>query len=673
MSERRPLTSEALTELVYLSDPQLSADGRRAFCVRTVVDTPEHGPPRYRKQVCEVDLDAGSLRILAEGPEGADTPRPSPDGRHLAFRTKREGHEKRQVHLLDLVRGGEARPLTRLAAGARAFAWRPDGEALAVLGSDREPAPEGDAVVARTVTRMHYKSDGLPSPSIRTDPPDQAWLVPLPDGDPVPLSDFEAGVDDVAWAPDGRTLWLAAATDLAESDGWKASLWSVATDASGAHAEAPRRRLGPTFTPTSLAVSEDGRSLAWLAPSEAEQLASPTGLWTMNVDGSPVLRTGEVEATPSAGGDARYGDYPNRPVWWRDGWLVGVNQEGASGTCHVGRDGQLRPRISGPRVTSAFAHAAGRTLAVVETPQRPGELVLVEPDGSEKIVTDENGAFVERYGLVAGSTARRAPRGGDEGADAAGPGEETAAAEDGVAWWRLEPARPREDRAIVVQVHGGPHTNVGYGFYFEFQLLAARGYTVVSLNPRGSSSYGLDYRTSNLGGYGTDDADDVMSVVREAVRIQDDPSVPVHLTGGSYGGFMTNWLVTRTDRFRSAVTQRSICNWLSFYGTSDIGYRFAQHELEGNPWADTEKLWSQSPLAHVTNVTTPTLVIHAEADARCPVEQAEQWYVALMRIGRAETRFVRFADEGHELSRSGRPDRRVRRLDEIVDWFESHA
>jgi dipeptidyl aminopeptidase/acylaminoacyl peptidase len=136
---------------------------------------------------------------------------------------------------------------------------------------------------------------------------------------------------------------------------------------------------------------------------------------------------------------------------------------------------------------------------------------------------------------------------------------------------------------------------------------------------------------------------------------------------------MTNWLVGHTDRFRSAVTQRSIFNWTSFYGVSDIGPRFTEREVGGPPWADLEALWRQSPLAYAAEVTTPTLVIHAEEDHRCPIEQGEQWYVALKSLGRADTAFLRVPGEGHELSRSGRPDRRIARLDAIVAWFEEHA
>jgi dipeptidyl aminopeptidase/acylaminoacyl peptidase len=208
---------------------------------------------------------------------------------------------------------------------------------------------------------------------------------------------------------------------------------------------------------------------------------------------------------------------------------------------------------------------------------------------------------------------------------------------------------------------------------FEFHLLASAGYTVVYGNPRGGSSFGRVFGTAIAGAYGSVDADDVLATVEHALAHHARPDAPVHLTGGSYGGFMTNWLVSHTDRFRSAVTQRSICNWLSFYGTSDIGPPFTEAELLGTPWRDHDALWRMSPLSYVEAVVTPTLVLHAEDDHRCPIEQAEQWFTALKRLGRAPTRLVRFPGEGHELSRSGRPDRRVQRLEAILGWFDEHA
>jgi dipeptidyl aminopeptidase/acylaminoacyl peptidase len=302
-------------------------------------------------------------------------------------------------------------------------------------------------------------------------------------------------------------------------------------------------------------------------------------------------------------------------------------------------------------------HGAGDTLVfTAEAPHRPGEPFARHGDGREVRLSSFNERLCEACEFVAASSPVTIESAGGE-----------------LTYWRLDPAEPRSDGAIVMQVHGGPAANYGYGFTFEFQFLAAAGYTVVYGNPRGGSSFGRAFATAIQGRYGTIDADDVMAMVEHAVARHPTPDAPVHLTGGSYGGFMTNWLIGRTHRFRSAVTQRSISNFASFYGTSDIGPWFTEREIGSAPWRDLSKLWDQSPLKHVAEIRTPLLILHSEQDHRCPIEQAEQLYAALVRVGEVPTEFVRFPDEGHELSRSGRPDRRIARLEAILDWFSRHA
>lgn len=660
---RRPRTlkSKALQDLVFLSDPHLSADGERAVVVRTRIDATSGGPPAYRSEIVDVDLDGSATSaVLAGGEIDASHPRLSPDGRFLGFLARAANVEEgpKQVRLLDLERGGDSRPMTELAGGVTSFAWRPDGLAMLVIGKGEEAERDPKRIVAREVTRLHAKQDGIPVPGLRSDVDASLWFLDLEKERTRELPTPGDGVTDVAWGRDGRTVWLLGPRDVEEGDAWHTTLWHLALTKRGKVRRDLRETCGPLTAAGPLAVDSDGRTVAWLAPSDPEDFASPPGLWSVDASGGdPVLRSDpDVALAPSVGGDSRYGAYPNRPSAVPGGWLVNVNQEGASAPAVLHDDGHMTPRLEGAQVVTAFSHRGGRTLCLVETPRTPGRVVCIERDGSAATVLDPNAEFVERYGLV----------------DAEGPFH-VPAGNGSAAWWRLSPRKPRKDRAVVVQVHGGPHTNAGFGFSFEHQLLAGHGYTVIFSNPRGSSSYGSEHAATLLGRYGTIDADDVLAIVDDALSSHAEPKAPVHLTGGSYGGFMTNWLVGRTDRFRSAVTQRSISNWLSFYGTSDIGYRFAEHEVQGNPWNDLQALWDQSPIKHVANVRTPVLIVHAEADHRCPIEQAEQWFVALKRIGAVNTKLLRFPDESHELSRSGRPDRRIRRLDEIVDWFESHA
>lgn len=212
----------------------------------------------------------------------------------------------------------------------------------------------------------------------------------------------------------------------------------------------------------------------------------------------------------------------------------------------------------------------------------------------------------------------------------------------------------------------------GQTFFHELQLLAAKGYVVLYTNPRGGHGYGQQFVDAVREDYGGKDYTDLMSAVDYALENYDFiDQERLGVTGGSYGGFMTNWIVGHTNRFKAAVTQRCISNWLSFYGVSDIGYFFTKWELGKNLLEDPAKLWDFSPLKYAENVETPLLIVHGELDFRCPIEQAEQMFVALKHL-RKEVEFVRFPGANHELSRSGKPEMRIERLNHITRWFEEY-
>ncbi|MDK2383819.1 MAG: S9 family peptidase, partial [Candidatus Korarchaeota archaeon] len=222
----------------------------------------------------------------------------------------------------------------------------------------------------------------------------------------------------------------------------------------------------------------------------------------------------------------------------------------------------------------------------------------------------------------------------------------------------------------VLYVHGGPATAFGHAFMHELHLLRERGYSVLAVNPRGSEGYGEDFRDIREG-YGERDYQDLMEAVDEAVsRGLADPE-RLAVMGGSYGGFMTSWIVGHTSKFRAAITMRGISNWISEYGTTDIGFFFNPDQIGGHPWENFETYWEKSPLAHVANVKTPTLVIHSLNDYRCWVDQALQFFTALKVLG-VETELVLFPEEDHDLSRKGKPKHRVERLKRIIKWLDDH-
>jgi dipeptidyl aminopeptidase/acylaminoacyl peptidase len=226
---------------------------------------------------------------------------------------------------------------------------------------------------------------------------------------------------------------------------------------------------------------------------------------------------------------------------------------------------------------------------------------------------------------------------------------------------------------VLLNIHGGPASQYGHRFFDEFQVYAGAGYAVVYVNPRGSRGYSEAFARAVVGDWGGGDYADVMAGLDEALRRYDflDPS-RLGVLGGSYGGFMTSWIVGHTDRFRAACSERAVNALWSMYGTSDIGHWFQEaHAVGRPPWEDLKWYLEHSPLSYARDIGTPLLILHSESDLRCPMEQAEQLYVALKKLKRT-VRLVRFPDEDHELSRSGRPRHRLARFRILLEWFGEH-
>lgn len=239
--------------------------------------------------------------------------------------------------------------------------------------------------------------------------------------------------------------------------------------------------------------------------------------------------------------------------------------------------------------------------------------------------------------------------------------------------WYLKPAsvKGKKKYPFILYIHGGPQVAYGECFFHEMQSLVAKGYAVLMINPRGGNGYGQQFVASILGDYGNHDYDDLMLGVDDILKRDDQIDTNrLFVTGGSYGGFMTNWIVGHTNRFKAAVTQRSISNWISFYGVSDIGFSFVENQLQEN-LSNMQRLWELSPLAYVQNIKTPLLILHGQADLRCPLEQAQQLYTALKRHS-VDTKLITFPQSSHGLSRDGLPNLRLARLAAISDWFKTH-
>lgn len=306
-------------------------------------------------------------------------------------------------------------------------------------------------------------------------------------------------------------------------------------------------------------------------------------------------------------------------------------------------------------ISEAVFYQDGFAIAALRGLRGP-ELYAVSMDGAETQLTHLNDALCAEYAC---SEPQSFTFKNERGSDIHG--------------WAIPPVGMETGKKYptILDIHGGPKCAYGGCYFHEMQLWASRGYAVIYCDPTGGDGRGDDFMDI-FGDYGGIDYRDIMTFCDEAARrFSFIDAERMGVTGGSYGGFMTNWIIGHTDRFKAAASQRSISNFLSFYGTSDIGVYFSPDQTHGDPWSDPTKVWAQSPLKYADRAKTPTLFIHSDEDYRCPLSEGLQMFTALKAHG-VPARLCMFKGENHELSRSGKPKHRVRRLKEITEWFDQY-
>jgi dipeptidyl aminopeptidase/acylaminoacyl peptidase len=636
-----------LTRIRFVSDAQVSPDGRTiAFVVTTLSEERDE----YLSHIWLVDAAGGEPRRFTAGPRRDTAPRWSPDGTRLAFVSEREAKKKGQLYVMP-VAGGEPTPLTDLRHGVSAPEWAPDGTRLAFVsrvGGWVEPESEEEKRKSRpprVVTTLKYRFNGE---GFTYDRRPQIFIVAALGGEPRQVTEGDYDHADPAWTPDGRALVFASARHDERDHDDASDIWLIPAEGG-----APRRltrTLGPAGHP---AVSPAGDAVAYLGRASRNAFGRNIRLFTVPVaGGEPACRT--------EGLDRSCGPLGVRPVWSADGraLTIAAEDQGTLGLFRVGPgDGPPRRLVSGERAVGSYS--ASRDGAVVaftaSEPAAPADLFVCGADGGgERRLTDLNRAFTREV-MLARPERFRFERAGFT-----------------VDAWIVKPHgfEPGRRYPLLLNVHGGPHAQYGYPFFDEFQVQAGAGYGVLYANPRGSQGYGEAFTSAVVGDWGGGDAADVQAALDEALGRFDwiDPE-RLGLLGGSYGGFMTSWIVGHSKRFRAACSERAVNVQTSMFGTSDIGFVFNQVELGGVlPWEDPAKYLERSPLTYAKDITTPLLILHSEDDLRCPIEQAEQLFVALKTL-RREVVFVRFPDENHELTRSGKPRHRLERFRILLEWF----
>jgi acylaminoacyl-peptidase len=671
----------------------------------------------YRHAIWAVDIDAtgdGVPRQLTIGARHDTTPRFAPDGRRLAFLSDRRLHveeepeadsktreDGQQVHLLPLA-GGEARRLTNLPRGVTSIEWSPDGRSILVASSSRAATRDEDR-------RLRGKT-GSPKPG---EPPEsdyhfvdrlgylangvgfvyhsvaQLWIVDAATGEARRLTDERAGVSAGAWSPDSRSVVYA--TNLRRDHDVELRSHLVVIDVeSGKRTRLtsdPSILFDPIWLPDASAVAALGgylpgnfyRNDVWLIAADGSDRGSARG--GRNLTGPHDLMPGST-----VGSDIVPGEQPRLLVDPAGSWITFTAPvEGSVELFRVDvRNGSVERRTTGRHVISSFdgspaplaeprTNGAGEGTRVVWLRSSPTELsdlwTMGGSDVAPRRLTDLNREVltevelrepVERWVTVDGRQIQGwylPPIGGAGGMAPKAASSARAG------------SSPRRSAPLVTEIHGGPHTLYAWAPVLEFQLLAAEGIGVFYCNPRGSEGYGRVFNEANRRDWGPGPMRDVLAGIDSLVADGLADPDRLGLTGGSYGGYLTNWILGHDDRFAAAMTCRSVSDLWTLFLTGDLSSGFwPRLEFGATPWDDPDVFRQASPIAFADAIRTPLLIQHSERDIRTTIGQAEQLFTVLRSLGRP-VRLLRVPEETHELTRSGTPFRRVENLAVVRDWF----
>jgi dipeptidyl aminopeptidase/acylaminoacyl peptidase len=677
-TERQPFTIEDLYQLGWVENPAFSPDECWIAYVRVSVDQAANC---YRRAIWITATDGSITRRLTSGTRSDSAPRWSPDSRQMVFSSNRDG-DLSQLFLINIT-GGEARCLTTSRHGASDPAWSPDGCQIAFLAPlsaeecaqedsgdtpeppstafDRTQAKERQAHAEqqrndpRVVTKLPYRSG-----TTYFDQRNQHIYIidlPLDDetdvGTPRRLTEGELDFGPPVWSHDGQSLIATHGRD-ADADtlfGFD-DLVRVPVLASG---RATIERLtGPGFSYSDPQLSPDGRWIAAVCRDEGRPLARGAGLAIIPAAGGTIQYLTDKS-------DLNVEEYRWSPdstallftaAWWGEQPVYRIAIDGSSQVVPAFQPAEAR------FVSEFDVGADGSIASIAGSDGNPCELYLVQPDGTELRVTNVSERVIAQR-VVA-------------------PFEELSyAASDGqiVQGWVVYP--PNFDSAtpypLAIHIHGGPHLMwaPGYrGMWHELQVNAARGYITFFCNPRGSDGYGEAWRDGVHGAWSAA-ADDILAGIELLIARGHVDTTRIAVTGGSYGGYMTAWLIAHQQRFACAVAARGVYDLISFHGTSDA-HELIEFEFDGFPWQQHDLQWQQSPLAHAHHIVTPLLILHAELDWRVPISQAEQLFSNLRRR-RIPVELVRYPREGHELTRAGEPEHRADHMRRTLEWFDRYC
>ena len=645
---KRGITPEDYLSFEFISDPRLSPDGQTVAYAVTAINRDKN---RRESAVWSLSLEnpAAPHKLSAEG-SSANAPQWSPDGKTLAILIARNSDSansekpKKQIYLLPFSRGGEAVALTNLKNGVEGYQWSPDGTRIVVVSasgpSDNIPAAERRSDV-RHYTHIIYKSNDAGWDDGKRQ---HLWIVAVATGEARQITNGEAWNDtDPRWSPDGmRIAFVSDRTGKAYDDSHNTDVW--VTPASGGSltkiSDHAFEDINPRWSP-------DGKQIIFTGKTSLHQFPK---LYLADSSG------GQPSQLVLKGQDL----IPTQLEWSPAGVLFQANIRGEAQIFSANPvDNTFQAVTSGARRVQAFDinYGTNKLVYLANDFKHLDDLYVSNLDGTnERQLTHLN---TELWAGLDLQSVKRLPYQSTDGLPIDGFFVKPLG-------WKAGKKYP-----MVLVIHGGPRDMFGVDWYNEFQIFAAQGWAVFFCNPRGSIGYGEKFERGQINNWGVMDYQDVMAGVDAALKHYDwiDPN-NLGVTGGSYGGYMTNWIVSHTDRFKAAVTLRSLSNFISDEGTRQGPYGHADY-FKGLLFDDFDQYWDASPLKYARNVKTPTLILHSEMDFQLPFEQAEQWFRALQHYG-VPSEFVLFPRENHNLTRTGEPRHIVESFKWQIYWFDRY-
>lgn len=632
------------------ADPQLSPDGER---IVYVVATPDPETKKGTAHLWLSNRDGSEKRQLTTAGRGNSMPKWSPDGKQIAFISDRtaEADAKKGtgIYLLGFE-GGDPRLLTRHPGTVGDLEWSSDGKYLAYsavvdpLNPEGEEPKEGEPAPIKVTDRIDYKQD---TRGYLADTRGQVFILDVVSGERRQLTDDRDDHLHPRWSPDGKTI--AAIHPHPNFVKSQVELIDVATGAI--------RRVMPT----------DGVIGTWTWSRDGTKLAVGSDLdWGFQQEISLVdIATGEhrqvttdLQVTPSGSWSVMRA--PAHPVWLDDNRaLYQIYAHGRSGLAAIDVEtGEVAEEVRWDGSHYGFStDVSGRYVTqtrngfdgvgeVVVYDRQAGELAQITTLNTETL-SETKPAQAENFSIERNGFTIEA--------------------------WLLKPGDfdPSKRYPLVIDIHGGPNGWYGPSFSGVQQLLASNGFVVVFANPRGSGSYGREFTAQVQRDWGGEDYQDLMAVVDAAIERPYVDSERTGVYGYSYGGFMTSWVIGHTNRFKAAVIGAPVVDLISFFGTSDIGHVWGPIQYGGKPWEAREWYLAHSPITYLHEATTPTLILHAEGDIRCPIGQGEQLFATLKSVG-VEAEFVRYPGGDHLFAWGGEPTYQADFLTRILAWFQKH-